>query len=338
MLKIPVHKLGRWVHPKYGVIEGTQKLFDEMIQNFRNGVLGREPYAEFGHSEKASQAVAQAWVKDFVQEGGILYALAEPTDPAVESLIRSKKIRYSSPEYEPNFTNRETGKKVGAVLKAVGLLNNPFLTKLGEVVALSEDEEVTFVLDAGEEPKRMEIKDLVAGIQTGLSGLFQKQTEDLKGMLGTQQQPAAVKLSEEDQRTLDEAKAIKARELKLSEQEKQFAQRERKLAVDEMLEKHAKAGIPKAVLDAAEPILLSDLKADQTVQLSDEKGNPTTKISLSDALEKVFEAFPAAARVEHGKSHGTHQPPKKDAESTQLSDDEARAEADRILGKSKKEA
>lgn len=329
MLKIPVHKLGRWVHPKHGPIEGTQQLFDEMIRNFKSGVLGREPYAEFGHSEKASHAVAQAWVKDIVQEGGMLYALAEPTDPAVEGLIRSKKIRYSSPEYEPNFTNRETGKKVGAVLKAVGLLNNPFLTKMGEVVALSEDEEITFFLDEGkEEPKRMDATAIVNGIVSGLSGLFTKQTEDLKGII----QPAGtVALSDEDKQLLSEAKALKERVVKLSADEAKVAAQARKLAVDTLLDKHAKAGIPKAVLDAAEPILLSDVKGEQTIKLSDGEGNAET-ISLSDALEKVFEAFPKAARVDF-KTHGAHKEPKKADDTVQLSDEDADAIVARLTKK-----
>lgn len=334
MLRIPVHKLGRWVHPKFGAIEGTQSRFDEMIRNFKANVLGREPYAEFGHSEKPSQAIAQAWVKGLVQEGDTLYALAESTDPAVEDLIRKKQIRYSSPEYDPDFRDKESGKKLGWVLKAVGLVNNPFIPRMGEVVALSEGDEITFFLDEGkEEPKRMDPKDLAAGIVTGLkdgfTAMFQKQTEDLRGII----QPAgSVKLSEEDQKLLNDAKEIKAREVKLAEDEAKVAARDRKLKVDELLDKHAKVGIPKAVLDAAEPILLSDQKGEQSIQLSDDKGNATQKVALSDAVEKLLESFPKAARVDF-KTHGQHKDPTKVEDGVQLSDDDAKSIVDRLTKK-----
>jgi len=140
MLKIPVAKLGSWVHTVYKKVEFTQRDFDEMIRNFKNDVLGFPPYCRYGHSKYPNSVDAEpsvGEVKDLVQEGNILYSIVEPNNDETVEEIRTKKYRFSSPELTRNFIDKNTGKNLGTVLTAISLTNAPFLPNLPDNQVLS---------------------------------------------------------------------------------------------------------------------------------------------------------------------------------------------------------
>jgi hypothetical protein len=142
MLKIPVAKLGSWVHPVYKRVEFTQRDFDEMIRNFKNNVLGFPPYCRYGHSKYPNSVDAEpsvGEVKALIQEGNVLYAIVEPNNEETVEEIRTKKYRFSSPELTRNFIDKNTGKNVGTVLTAIALTNAPFLPNLPDNQVLSNN-------------------------------------------------------------------------------------------------------------------------------------------------------------------------------------------------------
>jgi len=96
MLKIPVAKLGSWVHTVYKKVEFTQRDFDDMIRNFKNDVLGFPPYCRYGHSKYPNSVDAEpsvGEVKDLIQEGNVLYSIVEPNNDETVEEIRTKKIQ-----------------------------------------------------------------------------------------------------------------------------------------------------------------------------------------------------------------------------------------------------
>jgi len=142
MLKIPVAKLGSWVHTVYKKVEFTQRDFDEMIRNFKNNVTGFPPYCRYGHSKYPNSVDAEpaiGEVKDLVQEGNILYSIVQPNNEETVEEIRSKKYRFSSPELTRNFIDKYTGKNLGTVLTAISLTNAPFLPNLPDNQVLSSN-------------------------------------------------------------------------------------------------------------------------------------------------------------------------------------------------------
>ncbi len=196
MLKIPFFRIGKWKHPKYGTISGTQEKFNQLTENFKKKVLGREPFIRIGHDKGNSQAFgdaeAKAWVKDIVQEGDVIYALAEPADPQVEKLIREKRYRFASAEYEDNYFDKETGKNVGTVLSAIALTNEPFLTRLPENIVLAENSEefyMDYIESEGIKPMDEFLKKLSDMLNTFVKSLkvhSREKTRSLKKTTKTQ--------------------------------------------------------------------------------------------------------------------------------------------------------
>lgn len=131
---IEIFRIGKWAHPKFGVIEGTKKLFNDFISNWKNNVLGREIALDKTHNPEDG---ATGWVKDIKIVGDRLKALVEWTPWGLD-LIENKGFKYFSPEYRDSYTNKETGQVHNNVLFGGALTNRPFLTDLSPII-LSED-------------------------------------------------------------------------------------------------------------------------------------------------------------------------------------------------------
>lgn len=314
MMKIPVGRIGKWKHPRYGPIEMSQRTFDEMIRNFRSKAIGRDPFIRIGH-DKADDptfggAKAEGWITDLVQEGDVLYALADPTNPDVAEMVRSKKYRYSSPEYQENYIDKETGSNVGTVLLALSLTNEPFLTRLPEARLLADPAD-TFYLDHEEVGNAME-KEVLEELKksNGLLTNFVNKLSEWFGKGGAGSDPnnptpapaaAAPVVDEATKRQLAEAEArMKA----LEEENKAIKLAQRTAEVNAKLQSYINAGIPPAVIDHYRPILLAD-NGEKTIKLSDDK-----IVSVSESIYASLDAFPEAGRVKLSQVGQSAHPPK----------------------------
>lgn len=134
---IEIFRIGKWSHPKHGLIEGTKKLFNDFIDNWKNRVLGREIAIDRAHEPSEG---ATGWIKDIQLVGDRLRALVEWTPWGLE-LIEQKGFKYFSPEYRDSYIDKESGKEYKNVLYGGALTNRPFLTDLAPII-LSEDVEV----------------------------------------------------------------------------------------------------------------------------------------------------------------------------------------------------
>lgn len=300
-LKIPIFRTGTWKHPVYGILKGNQQIFDGMIDNFRKNVLGRPPFVRLGHSKGNAATFgdepAEAWVSDLVQEGNVLYALAWPTSNEIVEAVRNKRYRFASPEYVPDYTDKETGQKVGPVLEAVGLTNEPFLTKLPEAVVLSDPPE-TFYLDH-EEVKEMPENELLKennSLLKKLSDALTKFFENIKP--GTAETGG---LSEADRQKLAEVDDLK---LKLSTMEAKLTESVTKTTkaqsdvwtaqVDARLNALVAAGVPPVMCEQAKTVLLANPEMGTTmIKLADNK-----EISMAEQIYATLEALPKEHRIQ----------------------------------------
>ena len=137
-ITMDVFRIGKWQHPKWGIIEGTKKLFNDFIKNFKNNVVGRDLVFDKNHRPEDG---GTGIVKDLFIEGDKLKALVELTNFGID-LIKNKGFQYFSPEYTDKYTDKETGNIIENVLIGGALTLRPFLTNLSPVVLseqLSED-------------------------------------------------------------------------------------------------------------------------------------------------------------------------------------------------------
>jgi hypothetical protein len=141
-LKIPIARLGSWVHPKYGNLSFTQKDFDEIIQNFSSKALGFEPPLFKGHPIDSSSLEghpSEGYLLSLTQEGDVLYGYWDVVDDQTYMDVKAGKFRYSSGEFVRGYKSKETGQPIGTTLIGMALTNRPFLTGLPHVRALSEN-------------------------------------------------------------------------------------------------------------------------------------------------------------------------------------------------------
>src|SRR4030066_1622495 len=131
---IEVFREGEWNHPKWGIIKGTKKMFNDFISNWKSNVLGREISLDKTHEPSDG---ATGWIQELKIKGDRLLALVEWTPFGIE-LIEQKGFKYFSPEYRDSYTDKESGKEYKNVLFGGGITNRPFLTDLAPIV-LSED-------------------------------------------------------------------------------------------------------------------------------------------------------------------------------------------------------
>lgn len=312
-LKIPVGRIGEWKHPKYGTLKMSQQTFDDFIRNFRERTIGRDPYVRIGHDKDEGptfgHTASEGWVKDVQQEGDVLYALADPTNPDVVEAVQNKRFRYASPEYQENYRSKEDGSLKGAVLEAIALTNEPFLTRLPEARVLADPPD-TIYLDYEEVSPNMEdVKQLLEqqketnGFLRKLADFFTgKRPEDVIPVPGAAPgtpAPAATQTPEQ---------------IKLAEMEKEMAATKlalRTAEVERKLAEYTAKGIPPAVLDQYRPILLADEGA-KTVKLADANGTEKS-VSVSEQIYASLDAFPQEGRVKLSQVGEQTTPPPADS-------------------------
>ncbi len=169
---IQVTRVGKWKHPRYGYLEITSTTLDNFVQNFAEGAAGIDIAADVEHpgAESPDREGAAGWVKRLIRaraegdpqnpsfvedaEGAILAAEVEWT-PYGEDLVRQRRFRYASPEWDASWTNPETGKEVKNILWAVTLTNRPYVKGMAAHNLSDwlprwgvEEEEASYVLSA----------------------------------------------------------------------------------------------------------------------------------------------------------------------------------------------
>ena len=299
-LKIPFFRIGRWKHPLYGNIEATQEMLDSFVNNFRSGVLGRPPYIRIGHDiqaatiDKFGDAPAEAWVYDIRQEGDVLYAYAIPTNYRVVDDIQTKRYRFASAEYDPDYTDKETGQKVGPVLSAIALTNEPFLTKLpdAEAIFLSDQKtgKTTFILDYEEADDMNKKQEEMLKEQNSLLKKLSDSFTSFFSLFQSNHQ-TQVHLSSEQQRKLSEYDALVQRLEQAEKQTSSIVSAHRQQAIEMKLSEFVAQGIPPVVCEKAKEILLSS-PSGTMIKLSD-----TEQKSLDDAIFDLLKSFPEENRV-----------------------------------------
>jgi 2'-5' RNA ligase len=117
-------KPGTFTHPSYGQISVTPDRNQRFVQNFKTGVYQSRIPVDAEHQLKTSGAVG--WITDMrLNEDGSADAQVEWTDRG-QSLIRSDRYKYVSPEWYDKWTAPDTGNEHSDVLIGLALTTRPF--------------------------------------------------------------------------------------------------------------------------------------------------------------------------------------------------------------------
>jgi len=326
-LKIPFFIQGKWKHPLYGDMTITQDTFNQILTNFKANVLGRPPFIRIGHDKGANPtfgyAPAEGWVTDIRQEGNVLFGVVEPTTPAAEENIRTKRYRFSSAEYNPNGVDRETGKKVGALLSAIALTNEPFLTKLPEATLLADTPDM-FYLDFAEEEKETMSDTEVKTIVQKLSDSIHQFIANFKPAASQPTEETAQQLAAM-QAELQKLSTLQGQVQQLTEANQQLVSQlgiESKSRLAAEVEREATAmvalGIPPVMVEQWKVLAQSDA-GHVTIKLADKEGKEIT-VNQAEAMKNMLLALPTEHRIKLGQQGSQSQA--LDADKIKLACDE----------------
>ncbi len=224
---------GIYQHQEYGELDFNDHFFEEMLQNYKNNVLGNtKPFIDQDHDQRG----AAGWVNDMKYDDNGMWAKIEWTPVGID-LIKNKIYKYFSPAYG-DYQDPKTGKVYHNVFRGGALTNIPFLKELPEI-ELKEgkakelinvkifneiggsnkmDKLINFLKETIEELKDVKEEDFEGKVIEALKGIFEEKEKNEKELneikaakeeLEKKLKEIETKLSEKDKKEMKESEVIK---------------------------------------------------------------------------------------------------------------------------------
>lgn len=151
-------RTGKWIHPTApgGVLDVTRDYLNKLVENF--SVTPFVPVLR-GHvsnneAEKNPSLILNKNIDRLILDGEKLYAEMEIDEKELDN------YNDVSVSIDPEYINKETGKNVGAVLRHVAAVMNPYIKGMQGFMALSENEK-NFLINLSEIQDMAKKDDLV---------------------------------------------------------------------------------------------------------------------------------------------------------------------------------
>ena len=130
---IELIRIGEWEHKeaKNGVLTVTSELLNEFVENFKNQVVGKELPLDLEHEVDGSHAVG--WLTHLTRNNGSIFARLDITDKKVQEDLRSRSLKYISPQLIMGYKDPESGETYN-IIRSAGLTNYPYIKNLGEAI------------------------------------------------------------------------------------------------------------------------------------------------------------------------------------------------------------
>ena len=297
-------KFGEYVNPNgNGKMILDKKFADEMVGNFKSGKYGVVP-VPLGHPKDSIELAElnRGEVKDLKITDDGIDALIEIRDNDTADKIEKRLIPDVSMGFSEDYLDKRTGEYVGAFLKHVGLVADPYIKGMDQFVALSENSASVLFSDKeikkGEKMNLVKIKnDRDFDIEVKFTLENEEKNELIKAgeeIEVPEDQAEAVKKQIEEVENTDEQLADENQEDDEAEKlrkereefEKEKAEFERKKKNSSAKKKFDQLLSEGKVVPAMREnfIALSSVQAD--VYLSDETSKPTD-VLLSELFEKM---------------------------------------------------
>ena len=155
--RVQLLKTGTFFDPRYGKVEITKEILENMIQKFTEGVRGVELMIDYKHD---SEAEAAGWIKGLEiievqlseadEENGVeaqveyqLWSDVEWT-PTGSKKLSDKEFAYLSADFHPSYKDNENPEvNHGHVLLGAALTNRPVIKRMNPAIQLSESENLS---------------------------------------------------------------------------------------------------------------------------------------------------------------------------------------------------
>ncbi len=328
---IEMLRVGEFKHKMYGDLDITDEMLDSMVENFDNGIIGREVSFDWNHEAKA----ASGWLKELRVEDGILIGTAELTTEGKESII-NKKYGYFSVEYSDDYEDSESGDKFGPTVLGGALTNRPFISKLKKIeFSLDGDEEISIyrlktkeetnmkkkvkrdpVKKTGDEEVTLEsLKEENAKLQEEKDELleFKKTEEKRLKELEESQQPEDKKLSafilqQKKQMTelRKEIDGLKGANKELKEETVKSIDARRQLEIDRVCDKlMTEDHHHPSVVEVVRQVIRSDINGEKVIKFQETIGEGDDvetidlEFSIQEAVLRILETIPKTQRANY---------------------------------------
>lgn len=307
-------KFGEYVNPNgNGKMILDKKFADEMVGNFKSGKYGVVP-VPLGHPKDSIELAElnRGEVKELKITDDGIDALIEIRDNDTADKIEKRLIPDVSMGFSEDYLDKRTGKYVGAFLKHVGLVADPYIKGMDQFVALSESGASILFSDKeikkGEEMNLVKIKndrDFDIEVKFTLNDeeknelikageeieVPEDQAEAVKEQIEKAENPeeaetevenADEQLTDENQ-TDDEAEKLRKEREEFEKEKAEFERKKKNSSAQKKFDQLLSEGkVVPAMRDNF--IALSSVQAD--VYLSDETSKPTD-VLLSELFEKM---------------------------------------------------
>ena len=196
-------KFGEYVNPNgNGKMILDKKFADEMVGNFKSGKYGVVP-VPLGHPKDSIELAElnRGEVKDLKITDDGIDALIEIRDNDTADKIEKRLIPDVSMGFSEDYLDKRTGKYVGAFLKHVGLVADPYIKGMDQFVALSESGASILFSD----------KEIKKGEEMNLVKIKNDRDFDIevKFTLNDEEKNELIKAGEEIEVPEDQAEAVK---------------------------------------------------------------------------------------------------------------------------------
>jgi len=173
-------------HDRYGKVDITRKMFDEMKANFESKVRGIDLMIDYAHD---SEREAAGWIKglEIVENLELgedqLWAIVDWT-PTGRRTLSDKEFAYLSADFDPAYKDNENPTKTfGTVLLGAGLTNRPVIKKMQPAIQLSEYSQTNNKESKMTEEQMKAAEDQLAKVNTLMADMGVASVEDLMKMI-----------------------------------------------------------------------------------------------------------------------------------------------------------
>lgn len=250
--------VGEFYDKRYGRITITPEKVKQMAENFGKCPAYEVP-VKLGHGDGAKSP------------GRVIGAEAKPdgleitmlVDAETAQAINSHQYRYMSAEYDEDYNDKTTGRKVGAVLLGAALVNQPAHPYVAPLVLADDitpertDNDMTELEDM-----RLKLSDM------------QEQVKELRAETAAKSQDAetmAKRIAE-----------LEAENAALKEERRRAEKSRTESEVKAFCDKWTGKGIPPVVLEKVKPVLLSEQS--QVIRLSEDAAEDVPSLKFFDEL------------------------------------------------------
>jgi uncharacterized protein YoxC len=140
LVAVDLLKKGEYYHPKAPgqklIVDDS--LINDLVENFKKGIAGNTIPSNIDHQNK-SCFPSPAWLVDMTPTKDGLVGIAEINDDKLAEDIRSKRIRFVSPEIRTNYKDTKSG-GLYRVMRAFAWTNFPWIkgAEAAQIINLSE--------------------------------------------------------------------------------------------------------------------------------------------------------------------------------------------------------